>query len=107
MRKSAAVVVIVGKNTKNLYKFVRWELDLALELGMPIIVANLNEQRDLDRDLCPAVIRDACAVHVPFKIAAIKGALDAWPVEFRKMNASDKAKGARVYSADIYKSWGI
>jgi hypothetical protein len=107
MGKSAAVVVIVGRNTKNLYKFVRWELELALELGMPIIVVNLNEKRDLDRDLCPAFIRDACAVHLPFKMAAIKGALDAWPAEFRKMNGSDKAKGARVYSTDIYKSWGI
>jgi hypothetical protein len=86
---------------------VRWELDLALELGLPIIVANLNEKRERDSELCPAIIRDACAVHVPFKMAAIKGALNGWPAEFRKLNTFDKDKGARHYSADVYSSWGL
>jgi hypothetical protein len=107
MQKSTAVIVLVGKKTKNLHKFVRWELDLALELGLPIIVANLNDKRDLDAELCPAIIRNECAVHVPFKMAAIRGALGAWPGEFRRLNASEKQKGARTYSADAYKNWGV
>jgi hypothetical protein len=107
MAKSGAIVVLVGKKTKNLHKFVRWELDLALELGLPIIVANLNEKRDIDNDLCPPIVRDACAVHVPFKMAAIKGALNSWPGEWRKLDASAKAIGARRYSDDVYKSWGL
>ena len=48
------VVVIVGKKTKNLYRFVRWEIDVALELKLPIIVANLSEKRRMDDDLLPA-----------------------------------------------------
>ena len=107
MQKSMAVVVLVGKKTKNLHKFVRWELDLALELGLPIIVANLNDKRELDVELCPAIIRNACAVHMPFKMGAIRGALGAWPAEFRRMNAMEKQKGARTYSAAVYKSWGL
>jgi len=107
MQRSTAVVVLVGKKTKNLHKFVRWELDLALELGLPIIVANLNEKRELDVDLCPAIIRNECAVHVPFKIGAIRGALGAWPAEFRRLNGSEKQRGARTYSNDVYKNWGL
>jgi len=44
MKSSEALVVIVGGKTKNLYKFVRWQIELAIELGLPIIVANLNNQ---------------------------------------------------------------
>jgi hypothetical protein len=67
MKNSEALVVIIGEKTKNLYKFVRWEIELAIELGLPIIVANLNNKTRLDVDLCPAILRDACAVHIPFK----------------------------------------
>lgn len=102
-----AAFILVGEKTKNLYKLIRWELDLALGLGLPIIVANLNDKRDIDRDLCPPIIGDKCAVHVPFKLAAIKYALDQWPAGFRRLNASDKAKGPRHYSAEVYRSLGL
>jgi MTH538 TIR-like domain (DUF1863) len=107
MEKSSAVIVLVGEKTRNLHKFVRWELDLALEVGLPIIAANLNEKRIKDPDRCPPIIRDECVVHVPFKMKAIKFALDNWPVEFNKMQAAAKAQGARVYSDDQYKTLGL
>jgi hypothetical protein len=108
MEKSAAVIVLVGPKTKNLYKFVRWELDLALELGLPIIVVNLNNKTVADSDLCPAILRDACAVHIPFKISAIKHALDNWPANFRRLDAQEKNKGARQYSDSAwYKRMGL
>jgi hypothetical protein len=107
MQQSSAVVLILGEKTKNLHKFVRWELELALELGRPIIVTNLNEKREIDRDLCPAIIKDACAVHVPFKLVAVKNALDAWPASFRRLDAAAKKAGPRHYAAEIYKSWGL
>lgn len=42
MRQSTAVMVLIGNSTKNLFRFVRWELELALTLGLPIIAVNLN-----------------------------------------------------------------
>jgi hypothetical protein len=86
---------------------VRWELDLALELGLPIIAVNLNEKRFMDPDRCPPIIRDECVVHVPFKMKAIKSALDNWPGEFDKMQAATRAQGARVYSDDQYRKLGL
>ena len=107
MEDSTAVIVLVGEKTKNLHKFVRWELELALELGLPIIAVNLNEKRAQDPDRCPPIIRDECVVHVPFKMKAIKWALDNWPPEFRRMDAAAKAKGARRYSDEQYKKLGL
>jgi MTH538 TIR-like domain (DUF1863) len=88
MKASDALVVIVGEKTKNLFKFVRWEMELALERGLPIVVANLNGINGRDVDLCPAVIRDACAVHVPFKLIAVNHALETWPSEFAMLGGS-------------------
>lgn len=98
MNKSSAVVVLVGEKTKNLYKYVRWELELALELGLPIIVANLNKTNRKDNNLCPAIIRDACAAHIPYTLEALKHAMASWPTEFRGLNATEKATGARYYA---------
>jgi hypothetical protein len=107
MQQSKSVIVLVGEKTKNLFKFVRWELELATTLGLPIIVVNLNNQRQLDAALCPAIIRDQCAVHVPFKLAAIRHALEHWPREFRGLSVSAKAQGARRYSDAQYTAWGL
>ena len=95
MNKSTAVVVLVGEKTKNLYKYVRWELELALELGLPIIVANLNRKNRKDSNLCPAIIRDACAVHIPYTLEALKYAMQYWPSAFRGFDAAKKREGAR------------
>ena len=97
--RSDAALVLVGEKTKNLYKYVRCELELALELGLPIIAANLNEKNRQDYDRCPAIIRDkGCVVHIPYKLAALKHAMSSWPNEFRGLDAAAKASGARYYA---------
>ena len=99
MKKSTAVIVLVGDKTKNLYKYVRWELELALELGLPIIAANLNGENRQDNARCPAIIRDkGCVVHIPYKLGALKHAMASWPSEFSGLSVEDKAGGARYYS---------
>lgn len=99
MRKSTAVIVLVGEKTKNLYKYVRWELELALELGLPIIAANLNGSNRQDDDRCPAIIRDkGSVVHIPYKLVALKHAMTNWRSEFNGLSLADKTGGARYYS---------
>lgn len=106
MRQSSAVIVLIGEKTKNLYRFVRWELELAMEMGLPIIAANLNESRQQDAN-CPPIIRDECVVHVPFKMRAIRFALDHWPDEYRRMNTAGRNGGSRHYNARIYADLGL
>ena len=107
MEKSAAVMVLVGKNTKRLYKYVRWELELALELGLPIIVVNLNDERAIDKELCPVILRDAVAMHIPFKLAIIKHTLDSWPSRFRSLSIAEWKEGPRHYLTSVYSSLGL
>lgn len=98
MRQSTAVVVLVGDKTKNLYKFVRWELELALELGLPIIAANLSKKNGQDDARCPAIIRDkGCVVHIPYTLEALKFAMANWPGGFRKLSSAEINGGWRYY----------
>jgi hypothetical protein len=107
MKRSTAVIVLVGNSTKNLYRFVRWELNLALELRLPMIVVNLNGQTWLDADFCPPIIRNQCAVHVSFKSRIIKYALDNWPTEYRSCSMLGRLEGPRYYPATVYESLEI
>lgn len=99
MNQSTAVVVLIGESTKNLFKYVRWELELALDLGLPIIAVNLNKKNRQDYERCPAIIRDnGCVVHIPYELAAIKHAMANWPREFSGLTTAERSGGARYYS---------
>lgn len=98
MKQSTAVVVLVGDKTKNLYKYVRWELELALELGLPIIAANLNKKNRQDDTRCPAIIRDkGCVIHIPYTLEALKFAMENWPDGFMKLSNDEINGGWRYY----------
>ncbi|TYP62014.1 TIR-like protein DUF1863 [Stutzerimonas stutzeri] len=105
MSQSSCIIVLVGEKTKNLYKYVRWEIELAISLDLPIIGVNLNCSNGVDKLRCPALLRDHCAVHVPFKLAAIKFALDYWPNEYHRLGDREKGQGARSYPAEKYQEW--
>jgi MTH538 TIR-like domain (DUF1863) len=107
LQKSAAAIVLVGVSTRNLYRFVRWEIEVAKELDLPIIVANLNHNRARDDELCPPILRDWCAVHVAFKMKIIRHALDAWPAQFRNLAPAERASGWHYYGEDVYRSLGL
>lgn len=98
-------VVLVGENTKNLRKWVPWEIEISQKLDLPIIVANLNEERQMDSNRCPAGLRDWPAVHVAFKAKIIQYALDNFPSEYDRMEAS--ASGWRYYNDQVYKGLGL
>ena len=105
MVNAKQVILLVGESTKNLYRFVRWEIDLALGKDLPIIVVNLNDKRSCDAKRCPAILRDEYAVHIAFKLKIIKYALDNFPGEHAKRDRS--ASGPRHYNDSVYKDLGL
>lgn len=72
---SRELVVLIGANTKFLTKFVKWEMETALRLGLPIIGVNLNGETARDAN-CPATIRDELAVYVSFGPGIMEYALN-------------------------------
>lgn len=104
MKASSQVVVLVGESTKYLRKYVGWEIDLAVELGLPTIVVSLNDKQAMDPDRCPAALRTGYVVHIPFKRAVIKHALENFPAEFSNRNQNES--GPRIYNESFYRQLG-
>ncbi|HTU47592.1 MAG TPA: TIR domain-containing protein [Bryobacteraceae bacterium] len=98
-------IVLIGPNTRNLYRFVRWEIEVALDLSLPIIAVNLNQRSGYDANLCPPILRNVCAIHVPFKMKAIKLAMNNFPAQHAQQ--ARLIKGPIQYSAEQYRNVGI
>jgi hypothetical protein len=105
LNNTKQMIVLVGDLTRFQNKFVRWEMEVALSLDIPIIAVNLNKKRCMDEDLCPAIIRDKYVVHIPFAMKIIKHALDKFPEEYAKRRPEDM--GPRVYPDQVYTSLGL
>ena len=106
MENTKQVIVVVGEKTKNLYRFVRWEIEQAQRQNIPIVVAYLNKSRGLDNNLCPPILKGKNAIHVAFRMKIIKLALDNFP-DFYK-NQIDKTKTSNwYYNASVYKNLGL
>jgi hypothetical protein len=105
MANAKQVIVLVGENTKNLYRFVRWEIELAMRKDLPVIVVNLNNYRQMDSARCPAILRDHCAIHVAFKMKIIKFALDGFPDWC--VTQKHGSSGWRYYQDHVYAELGL
>jgi hypothetical protein len=66
---------------------------------------NLNSKRFMDIDRCPPIIRSEYVVHVPFKRAIIKYALDNFPNEYNSRVPG--ISGPRYYPNSVYEALGL
>ncbi len=106
LKNSKILVVLIGEKTRYLYRFVRWEMEQALDLDLPIVGVNLNRLRQQDPSRCPPVIRDKLVVHVSFNAAILQHALENWPtthLTYQRQNRS----GPHYYSLDVYNGLGL
>ena len=99
-------ILLVGDNTKFLYKFVRWEIEQAINKKLPMIVVNLNGKRSMDNDLCPAIIKDKLAVHVSYNQKIIEHAINNWINSDNKYRKDNKS-GAYIYKDIVYNNLGL
>ena len=106
MRNTKLFVLLVGENTRYLYKFVRWEIEQAIRRDLPIIAVNLNGIRFMDSERCPTLLRDQLAVHISFNVAIMRHALDNWPTSDEKLRREGKA-GPYYYETGVYSGVGL
>ena len=101
LQNTKVLVVLIGDHTKNLFKYVRWEIEYAIEKDIPIIGVNLNKKRDWDAKLCPPILRDKLAIHIPFVQKIINHALNNWPESYRSHLQKNEI-GPRWYLDSVY-----
>lgn len=99
------VIVLIGDKTKNLFTFVRWEMEIAFRLDLPIVAVNLNDLRKYNADLCPPILRDEYVMHVSYRAKIIKYALDNFPTQYKQSNRPNGLNWS--YKKDVYDSLGL
>jgi hypothetical protein len=60
----------------------------------------------MDENLCPLVLRDKLAIHVPFNRAIIQYALEHWPDSDAAYKQQGKA-GPYYYNDSVYQSLSL
>lgn len=106
LKNSKVFVVLIGEKTRYLFKFVRWEMEQALDMGMPIIAVNLNGLRQRDSTRCPPILRDALAIHISFNASILQHALENWPATHTELLRQGKV-GPYYYQGETYQSLGL
>lgn len=106
LSRSTVVVSLIGEHTRYHYKFVRWELEQAVNRRLPIIGANLNGYRYQDTRLCPPIIRDELAIYISFNASILQHALENWPSEHGR-HVSQGEAGPYYYRRDVYDRLGL
>lgn len=99
-------VLLVGEKTQYLHKFVRWEIEQAQKMGLPVIVVNLNGKRGIDTNNCPQILKNDLALHVSFNAKIIQKALEEWE-SFHKKYKQEQKSGPFHYNENTYKSLGL
>ena len=90
-------ISLIGQDTKSKHKYVRWELEVALEKDCRIIGVNLDGSRRMNPNTCPKIIQDVGAIFVPFSPQII-----AYALENYQMNNN----GNWYYNDFVYQNLG-
>ena len=106
LKNAKLVISLIGAHTRFLYTFVRWELEQAVNLRIPIVGVNLNGLRYRDDDRCPPVIRNELVLYVPFKANIIQHAIVNWPSQYESLQKEGKS-GPYFYNNSVYENLGI
>ena len=106
LANSKIFVSLIGESTRYLYKFVRWEIEHALSLRLPVIGVNLNGRQSQDPDRCPPLLRSELVVYISFKAAILQHALENWSGEVATLQRQGK-KGSHYYDQQVYSRLGL
>jgi hypothetical protein len=106
MANAKCFVLLVGEGTRYLYKFVRWEIEQAINRNLPIIVVNLNGLKKMDNNRCPPILANELAIHIPFKQAIVSYALENW-IDSHNSHKRKGDSGPYYYKDSVYKSLGL
>ena len=80
-------ISLIGQDTKSKHKYVRWEIEVALEKDCRIIAVNLDGSRQMNPNTCPAILQNAGAVFIPFSPKIIAYTLN--PNNWQKQSSGD------------------
>lgn len=102
---SKLLLVLIGEKTRYLTKFVKWEMEVALRLNLPIVGVNLDKAKQ-QTERCPPTIKSELAIYVPFGQKIIQYAMNHWPDSDARHRRAGES-GPYRYQDSVYNSLGV
>lgn len=99
-------VILLGEHTKNLTKFVRWEIEQAIDMNLPIIVVNLSKIRKQDSLRFPKILENYLTISISFECKIMQYALENWERQ-SKIHLQQGHTGSYYYKEQVYKDLGL
>jgi hypothetical protein len=105
-------VVLISDTTKpksaRSSSFLYYEIEVIEKLALPVVFANLNGSRLIQRSKLPAALLGPYTISVSFQPAIIKYALDEYVDAFNGNLKSDNPKtGPYYYKENVYTDLGL
>ena len=108
MKNSKTFVLLLGEKTKNLRKFVPWEIEHAIKLDLPIIVVNLNKKRNIDYERMPKLLSNKLCIVCSFNPKIMQYSLENWPKRHKELKLEkDIDPRPRYWKEKVYEKLGI
>ena len=108
MANSKIFVLLLGEHTKYLTKFVKWEVEHALYLNLPIIVVNLNGKRDVDSDRMPSWLYNELCIACSFNSKIMQYSLENWEgYHYQYKKDPDKDGKHYIWKSGVYEDLGL
>lgn len=107
MANSKVFILLLGSNTKYLTKFVKWEVEHALYLGLPIIVVNLNGRRNVDSDRMPKWLNNKLCISCSFNAKILQYSLENWPKLHYEYIKGPENGSHRQWKENVYIQLGL
>lgn len=102
----STMIVLVTKTTKSFRRFVKWQIEYAIEKKIPIIVVNTNFIRSVDYDRCPTKLKKALSLHIAYHHEVILYALENWPISHNDYLQKEIVQTFR-YDQELYESFNL
>lgn len=108
MANSKIFVLLLGEKTKYLTRFVKWEVEHALYLNLPIIVVNINGRRDVDSERMPTWLNNQLCICCSFNSSIMQYSLENWgDLHYQYQKDPEKRGTQRYWTDNVYKSLGL
>lgn len=108
MANSKVFILLLGEKTRYLTRFVKWEVEHALYLDLPIIVVNINGRRDVDTDRMPTWLNGHLCISCAFNSRIIQYSLENWEsLHYHYQNDEEKRGTHRYWHENIYRDLGL
>jgi len=109
MKNAKQFILLGSKDAKRKggdgESFLAYEVETMVKLGLPIVIANLDGDRNIDKYFIPKPLLDAdyYTMSVSFQPTIVKYALDNYAVGF----ASSSETGCWFYKPSVYEKLGL